>query len=618
MLSWDWIFPFKIISGTDLHYCMAYFVCNNIGMYLKTHKRKKNGKVNEYYSIVEKRKVANGFYVQKTVLYLGEISDSQKKSWNKSIKVLNEQNKPIHKTLFALHDDDDICENIDAIPLRLSGMKLEKPRAFGDCWLGCEIWDQLGLNTFWSCRIDTANSPVAYSKVLKLLAVNRLIKPGSEFYVHHHWFDQTAMDFLLNCDFQVAEKSRLYRCLDRILPYKDELCQYLKEQWQMMFNLEYDVLLYDITSTYFEGLCKDNLKAKFGHSKDRRSDCRQVLVALVVTPEGFPINYEVLAGNTAEKTTLTDLMTKIEKMYGKARRVWLMDRGIPTEQALAVMRESGIDYLVGTPRKLLDEFQGELIDKDWQQVNESVCVKYLEKEGECYVLARSKSRMAKERAIRKRKLRRYLGGLAKLRKNYRDRDRFMKQLGVLQHEAGSCRHCVDLQLPAQGKRVSKKNFSFTFNHQKYRAMIYRDGIYFLRTNQTDKEAVELWQQYMLQCNVEQAFKELKSDLGIRPVYHHKEKRVDAHIFVAFLSYCLQTTLRQKLRNNASGLTGQAVLETLSRIQLLNVSIPTQDGRTLQMQRYTEAEVEHKLILEKLHLTLPPQTPPKIYGDQVNN
>jgi len=585
-------------------------------MYLKTHKRKKDGKVNEYYSIVEKRKVANGSYVQKTVLYLGEISGSQKKSWNKSIKVLNEQNEPVHKTLFALHDDDDICKDVDAIPLRLSGMKLQKPRAFGDCWLGCEIWDQLGLDTFFSDRIDTAKSPVPYSKVLKLLTVNRLIKPGSEFYIHHHWFDQTAMDFLLDCDFQVAEKNRLYRCLDRILPYKDELCQYLKEKWQMMFKLEYDVLLYDLTSTYFEGLCKGNPKAKFGHSKDRRSDCRQVLIALIVTPEGFPINYEVLAGNTAEKTTLTDLMTKIEKMYGKARRVWLMDRGIPTEHSLAVMRESGIDYLVGTPRRLLDKFQNELIDQGWQQVNESVRVKHLEADGECYVLACSKSRMMKERAMRKRKLRKYLDGLAKLKKNYRNWQRFTKRLGVLEHEAGSCRNCVDLKLPAEGKRVT--NFDFSLNHEKYRQMIYRDGMYFLRTNQTGKEAVELWQQYMLQCNVEQAFKELKSGLGVRPVYHHKEERVEAHIFVAFLSYCLQATLRQKLRNSASGLTSQAVLETLSRIQMLDVSIPTQDGRTLQMQRYTEPELEHKLILEKLNLTLPPQAPPKIYSEQINN
>ena len=583
-------------------------------MYLKTHKRKKNGKYHEYYSIAEKRKISRGRYVEKIVLYLGEISDSQKKSWQKSIKILNENNKPSYKSLFAIDNETQAYYDVDTIPVKLSKMKLSKPRTFGDCWLGCEIWNQLGLDEFWAERIDTARSPFKYSKVLKLLTVNRLIKPGSEFYIHHHWFDQTAMAALLDCDYEIASKDRLYRCLDRIVSYKDELCKYLTEQWQMMFNLEYDVLLYDITSTYFEGLCKRNPKAKFGRSKDKRSDCRQVLIALVVTPDGFPINYEVLAGNTGESSTLTDLMAKIEKMYGKARRVWLMDRGIPTEASLKVLRESGIDYLVGTQRKLLDEFQRELLVQNWQQVNESVCVKYLEKEGECYVLALSKSRMAKERAIRKRKLRDYLEGLDKLQK-YRDRDRFMKRLGVLHHQAGSCRHCVDLKLPAEGKRVSKKNFKFSFNHQKYRAMIYRDGMYFLRTNQTGKEAVELWQQYMLQCNVEQAFKELKSDIGVRPVYHHKEERVDAHIFVAFLSYCLQTTLRHKLRQSASGLTAQSVLEALCRIQMLDVTFETQDNRVLLMQRYTEPELEHKLILSHLKMKLPLQKPPKIYNNK---
>lgn len=600
--------------ATDLPYCTVFFACDNVSMYLKTHKRKKNGKHHEYYSIAEKRKISRGRHIEKIVLYLGEISDSQKKSWEKSIQVLNEDNKPAYKTLFAIDNETQVRYNVDTIPVKLSKMKLSKPRAFGDCWLGCEIWDQLGLDKFWSERIDSGKSPIEFSKVLKLLSVNRLIKPGSEFYIHHHWFDQTAMASLLDCDYEVASKDRLYRCLDRILPYKDELCKYLTDKWQMMFNLQYDVLLYDITSTYFEGLCKQNPKAKFGHSKDRRSDCRQVLVALVVTPDGFPINYEVLAGNTAEKSTLTWLIDKIENMYGKARRVWLMDRGIPTEQSLAVMRESGIDYLVGTPRRLLDEFQNKLIDQDWQRVNESVRVKHLEKDGECYVLACSKSRMMKERAMRKRKLRKYLDGLAKLKKNYRSWQRFTKRLGVLEHEAGSCRNCVDLKLPDEGKRVT--NFDFSLNHEKYRAMIYRDGMYFLRTNQTGKEAVGLWQQYMLQCNVEQAFKDMKSDLGIRPVYHHKEKRVDAHIFVAFLSYCLQTTLRHKLRQSASGLTAQAVLETLCRIQMLDVTFETEDNRILVMERYTEPQPEHQLILHPLKMELPTQKPPKIYNLQI--
>ena len=584
-------------------------------MYLKTHTRKKNGKYHEYYSIVEKRKISGGRYVQKRVLHLGEISDSQKKAWQKSMQILNEENKPVYKSLFAVDEATQTYHDVDTIPVRLSKMKLSKPRAFGDCWLGCEIWDHLGLDTFWSERIDSGKSPVEFSKVLKLMAVNRLIKPGSELYIHQHWFNQTAMASLLDCDYEAASKDRLYRCLDRILAYKDELCKYLTDKWQMMFNIEYDVLLYDITSTYFEGLCKSNPKAKFGHSKDRRSDCRQVLVALVVTPEGFPLNYEVLAGNTGEKSTLKDLLAKIESMYGKSRRLWLMDRGIPTEAVLADMRRSGIDYLVGTPRNMLDHFQKELSLQDWQNVNDSVRVKHLEKDGENYVLARSKSRMAKERAMRKRKLRNYLEGLEKL-KNYRNRDRFTKRLGVLQYEAGKCRECVDLKLPALKERIEAGEFDYRFNADKYRDMIYRDGMYFLRTNQTGKEAIDLWQQYMLQCNVEQAFRDMKSDLGIRPVYHHKEERVDAHIFVAFLSYCLQTTLRHKLRYSASGLTAQAVLETLSRIQMLDVTFQTLDNRVLLMERYTEPELEHELILHHLKMKLPTQKPPKIYNNQL--
>jgi len=585
-------------------------------MFLRCHKRKKNGKLHQYYSVVENRRIANGRVSQKTVLYLGEITNDQEKAWRKTLQVFDvDQNKPVYKYLFAT-EEESICEDIDAIPVRLSHLKLSHPRAFGDCWLGCQIWDELKLDSFWKKRIDGYKTTITFSKVLKLLVINRLIKPGSEFYVHQHWFDQTAMDVLLDCDFTVAQKNRLYECLDKILPYKDELCQYLKERWQTLFDISYDVLLYDLTSTYFEGLCEQNPKARFGHSKDRRSDCRQVLIALVVTPDGFPLNYEVLAGNTSEKTTLADLLTKIESRYGKSRRVWLMDRGIPKEETLSLMRNTGVNYLVGTPRKLLDSFEQSLLQTQWQRARGDVYVKSIKDQGETYVLAKSKARLQKERAIRHRKLRTYLRGLDKLRKNYRDRDRFLKRLGVLLHEAGSCSKCVDVQLPPEGKKVSPKNFKYRFNRQAYRQMIHRDGKYFLRTNQTGKHPVELWEQYMLQTRVEQSFKELKSDLSIRPIHHHLESRVDAHIFIAFMSYCLQTTLRQKLKHSAPGLTSQSALEIFSKIQLLDVYIPTQDNRTLHLQRYTEPEQDHKILLEKLNLTLPAQAPPKIYRNQV--
>jgi len=585
-------------------------------MFLRCHKRKKNGKLHQYYSVVENRRLANGRVAQKTVLYLGEITNDQEKAWRKTLKVFDvDQNKPVYKYLFAT-EDESVCKNIDAIPVRLSQMTLSHPRTFGDCWLGCQIWNELELDAFWQRRIDAFKTAIPFSKVLKLLVINRLIKPGSEFYVHQHWFDQTAMDVLLECDFTVAQKNRLYQCLDKILPYKDELCQYLKARWETLFDISYDVLLYDLTSTYFEGLCLQNPKAQFGHSKDRRSDCRQVLIALIVTPDGFPLNYEVLAGNTAEKTTLADLLSQIESKYGKSRRVWLMDRGIPKEETLSLMRNTGVDYLVGTPRKLLDSYQASLLNQSWQQVRNDVSVKCIQIQGETYVLAKSKARMHKERAIRHHKLRMYLSGLDKLQRNYRDRDRFLKRLGVLLHEAGSCSQCVDLQLPPEGQKVSAENFTYRFNRRAYRQMIHRDGKYFLRTNQTGKDPIELWEQYMLQTRVEQSFKELKSDLSIRPIHHHLEDRVDAHIFIAFLSYCIQTTLRHKLKHSAPGLTSQAVLEVFSKIQLLDVYIPTQDHRTLHLQRYTEPEKEHKILLEKLKLKLPAQAPPKIYRGQV--
>jgi transposase len=586
-------------------------------MYLKKHRRKKNGKYNTYYSIAEKRKVSGGRHVEKVVLYLGEISDSQKKAWQSSIEIINEDNKPVQKTLFAFDEDNKSCHDVDTIPIKLSEMKLQRPRSFGDCWLGCEIWDQLWLDEFWSERIDTGKSPVDFSKVLKLLTVSRLVKPSAEYFIHQHWYSQSAMDVLLDCDFEIAAKNRLYRCLDRILPYKDELCTYLKDKWQGMFDLEYDILLYDITSTYFEGLCRYNSKAQFGHSKDRRSDCRQVLIALVVTPDGFPVDYELLAGNTSEKTTLKPLLNKIESMYGRANRVWLMDRGIPTEATLEFMRDNGISYLVGTPRKLLDDYRRELSEKDWQQINSGVRIKYIDKDGECYVLARSRDRMHKERAMRKRKLRKYLDGLEKL-KGYRNRDLFMQRLGKLKHNAGSCHKCVELKIPKHKQRIEAGEFAYHLNRDKYRDMSHRDGQYFLRTNQKGKDGETLWNEYMLQCNIEQSFRELKSDLDIRPVYHHKEDRVEAHVFVAFMSYCLQVTLRHKLRLSACGLTAQAVLETMSRIKLLDVSFETLDNRRLLMQRYTQAEAEHELILHHLKMELPPQKPPKIYSKQLKN
>lgn len=587
-------------------------------MFLRSYKRRKNGKLHEYFSVVENRRVAGGKRVQRTVLYLGEISDSQEDAWRKTLQVFDEDaGKTFTKSLFV--DDGEIVNHaIDSIKVKLSQMQLCRPRSFGDCWLGCELWRSLGLEEFWPKRLGVSHSGIPWSKVLTLLVVNRLIRPGSEFYIHRQWFDQTAMDELLHTDYRIAAKDRLYRCLDRILRHKEALCKHLKSRWEDMFGIEFDVLLYDLTSTYFEGLCEQNPKARFGYSRDKRSDCRQVVVALIVTPEGFPLGYDVLPGNTLDKTTLRFFLDKIETMYGKARRVWVMDRGIPTEETLSFMRENGLHYLVGTPRSMLNRLEEKLLDLDWKHANDNVVVKLLSDDNELYVLAKSKGRRAKERAIRKHKLHKYLEGLEKLRKNCRSRDRLLERLGALKQQAGKSSKCVDLTIPLQGSRVAPGDFCYTLNKDTYKKMILRDGMYLLRTNLTETEPDVIWRRYVLLTQVEAAFKSLKSDLAIRPVYHQLEHRVDAHIFVAFLAYCLMVTLRQKLSFHAPGLTARDVLEKLGTIMMIDVRIPTADGRMLEMRRYSQPEIEHRIILDKLKMDLPAQPPPKVYNHQLTD
>lgn len=587
-------------------------------MFLRSYKRRKNGKWHEYFSVVENRRVANGKTVQRTVLYLGEITSSQEDTWRKTLEVFDQDiDKTQQKLLFA--DDATVAErDIDSIKVKLSQMQLCRPRSFGDCWLSCHLWQKLGLDEFWSDRLDSLRSDISWAKVLKLLVVNRLIHPGSEFYIHRQWFDKTAMDELLSTDYRIASKDRLYRCLDRILEHKEDLCKHLKSKWEDMFGIEFDVLLYDLTSTYFEGLCEQNPKARFGYSRDKRSDCRQVVIALIVTPEGFPLGYEVLPGNTLDKTTLRFFLKKIESMYGKARRVWVMDRGIPTEEVLAQMRDENIQYLVGTPRAMLNKLEYKLVELDWKQANDNVVVKLLAQDNELYVLAKSKDRRAKERAIRKYKLRKYLQGLARLRKNCRNRDKLLERLGALKQQAGKSVKCVDLIIPVQGSRVTPENFSYSLNRDIYKKMILRDGMYLLRTNLTETNPDVIWQRYVLLTQVEAAFKSLKNDLAVRPVYHQLEHRVEAHIFVAFLSYCLMITLREKLRYHASGLTARDVLDKLSTIIMIDVRIPTTDGRMLEMRRHSQPEVEHRIILDRLNVKLPKQPPPKVYSHQLNS
>jgi len=588
--------------------------CHSAGnLFLRSTNRKKDGKDHRYFSIVENQRVSPTKTAQRTVLYLGEINDQQQASWRKTLAVFDED-KQQYTNLNLFPDDRPLPEDaVDSIQVKLSGLQLRRPRPFGNCWLASELWHQLGLGDFWRDRIGEGRESVSWEKVLRLLVVNRLLEPGSEFRVHRHWFVESAMDALLEENFAVAEKDRLYRCLDRILEHKQELFVWLKQKWAELFAADFEVLLYDLTSTYFEGEMEENPKAKRGYSRDSRPDCLQVVIALIVTPDGFPLAYEVMDGNTSEQKTLRPFLEHIEKTYGKARRVWVMDRGIPTEATLAEMRKPGREmyYLVGTPRGRVNQHEKKWLDLPWQKVRDSVDVKLYEHDGELYVLARSDGRQSKEIAMRRKRLARLLRKLRAMRRSLPSRDQLLLRIGAAKKEAGRAFGFVKIRMPLPNEAVTRQTFRFRVDKEKLQKAQQRDGHYLLRSNLTAEDPAVLWTRYVQLTQIESVFRSLKTDLGIRPIYHRLESRVDAHILIAFLAYCLQVTLKNRLQIHAPGLTPTAVLEKLGTIQMIDVYIPTRDGRWLILPRYTQPAKEVQVVLDQIQLMLPSQPPPRI-------
>ena len=589
-------------------------------MFLRSNNRKKDGKDHRYFSIVENHRLASGKTVQRTVVYLGEINDEQQAAWRKTLTVFDEEEQE-YSNLSLFPDDREIpADAVDSLQVKLSGLELRRPRVFGSCWLGCELWRQLGLDQFWDSRLAGSREEVAWEKVLQLLVVNRLLDPGSEFRVHRQWYLSTAMDALLGTDFAVAEKDRLYRCLDRVLEHKQELFLWLRQKWADLFHAEFEVLLYDLTSTYFEGAMEENRKAKYGHSRDKRTDCLQVVIALVITTDGFPLAYEVMDGNTSDRATLRDFLDKIEKTYGKAKRMWVMDRGIPSEEILREMRDPAreIFYLVGTPKGKIRQYEKKWLDLPWQKVRESVEVKLFEQEGELYVLAKSEGRQAKETAMRRKRLTRLLRKLRAMRRSLPSRDQLLMRLGAAKSAAGRAFQFVHLQVPAEDQEVTRKTFQFHMDKKKLQEAEWRDGHYLLRSNLTAGDPSVLWARYVQLTQIESVFRSLKSELGIRPIYHQLEHRADAHILIAFLAYCLQITLKHRLLPHAPGLTPTAVLEKLAEIQMIDVWIPTIDERWLILPRYTQPSADINLLIEKLRLELPSQPPTRLTAQEQSN
>jgi transposase len=580
-------------------------------MFLRFNRRFKDGKEHRYWNIVESKRCAGGKVVQRQVLYLGEINDSQREAWCHLIEAFDEGSQR-HTQLALFSADRAVPAHAQAhgVQVRLDAMELHRPRQWGACWLACQLYEQLELDRFWARRLPDSREGTCWQHILQTLVCYRLIDPGSEWRLHRLWFEQSAMADLLGADYALVEKNALYRCLDKVLAHKTALFSHLRERWQDLFGARFEVLLYDLTSTYFESAPPDDEadKRRHGYSRDKRSDCVQVVIALIVTPEGFPLAYEVLPGNTADCTTLRAFLRKIEAQYGKAQRIWVMDRGIPTEDVLAEMRQADppISYLVGTPKGRLSKLEKALLGRPWQTVRQGVEVKFLPHEQELYVLAQSRARIHKERAMRRRKLKWLWARLKQISAMSLDREELLMKLGAARAKARAAWRLIDVAVAPDGA-----TFSFTLNRNKLRQVRRREGRYLLRTNLCGQEPAQLWQFYIQLVEVEAAFKNLKDDLQLRPIYHQLEQRIEAHIFVAFLAYCLHVTLRARLKPLAPGLTPRAVLDKFAAVQMLDLHFPTTDRRTLILSRYTELNADQKLLVKQLNLNLPPQPPPRI-------
>jgi hypothetical protein len=582
-------------------------------MFLRSSQRKKNGKTHIYWNIVENKRLDDGRVVQRQVLYLGEINSSQLDAWRRAIEVIDEDAGERRTLALFPEDQSVVASDAETVQVRLSEMRLCRPRQWGDCWLAGQLWRDLQLDQFWADRLPRSRKGTRWDHVLQVLVSYRLIAPGSEWKLHRDWFGKSAMADLLGADFGLAESHKLYACHDRLLAYKEELFSHLVNRWRDMFNASFDVLLYDLTSTYFEINAADvpeGDKRRHGYSRDKRPDCPQVVIALVVTPDGLPLAYEVLAGNTNDNKTLREFLAKIENQYGKARRVWVMDRGIPTEEVLAEMRKSDppVQYLVGTPKGRLTRLEKHLIDKPWQEARKGVQVKLLAEEDELYVFAQSDDRVTKERAMRKRQMKWLWKRLHQLAAMEVSREEMLMKLGAARSKTPTAWRLIDIEMDKNSAM-----FTYSLNRKKLRTIRRREGRYLLRTNITETDPALLWQYYIQLTAVEEAFKNLKGDLAIRPIFHKEEHRIEAHIFVSFLAYCLYITLQRRLHALAPGLTARSALEKFAAVQMIDVHLPTTDGRELQLNRYTQPEPELQLLLRQMKLVLPPQPPPKISG-----
>jgi transposase len=589
-------------------------------MFLRANLRNKDGKDHTYWSLVETVRTPDGPR-QKTLCYLGELNSSAQARWLTTVEVFNEQGEARQLKLFPSHVAPP-ADDPQVVRVLLNKVRLERTRQFGSCFLGLELWKRLELDRFFEQAIDGEPADVAWSRVAALLAINRLCAPGSELAIEQRWYPSTALDDLLEIEEGKINDTRLYRCLDRILPHKTKLERHLKERYGALFGAEFDVLLYDLTSTYVEGAAEKNPMVRRGYSRDHRPDCEQLVIALIVNNEGFPFSYETFDGNRSDVSTMETMLRMVERKYGKARRIWVFDRGIVSEENLGAIRRRGGQYLTGTPRSQMKRFEAELLQDDWTRVRPEVEVKKvaIAQGEETYILCRTWGRQEKEKAIRNRfsnSMETALKGLEKAIATGRlkDRNKMERRLGKIQARHPQVNDLYDLALrdTVEGIRLF---WQIKEDRKSWRES--REGAYLLRTNLKAETAEELWSKYMQLTEAEASFRALKSELSVRPLFHQLEPRVKAHVMVAFLGYALWVTLKHLLKrrsmiapkptasgvDNVQPMSPMRAIALLSTMQSADIVLPTTDGREIRLRRITEPTTEQKSLLRQLGISLP--------------
>ena len=587
-------------------------------MYLRRHRKKVAGEEYGYWSLVESIRTARGPR-QRIVATIGKLPDYEREEqigWEEIGRILDGKPSP-EPGLFDKSEEPPVWAKVN-----LNRVSVERLRHFGDIYLALLLWSKLGFAALCKERLPAGREEIPWAVMACILVIARFCAPSSELQIADSWYGKTAIADLLGVPFDKINADRLYRALDALLPHKDELCRHLQARYGELFGTTFDFLFYDITSTYFEGNAKGNPQAKRGYSRDKRSDCPQVCIGLVASREGLPLAFEIFDGNRVDVTTTQDMIQIMESKYGKANRIWVMDRGMVSEDNLDYMRKKGARYLVGTPKSMLKKFEQQLLSQDWEEVQSGVEVRLCsvsDSQGETFVLCRSQGRREKENAILNRFVQNMEAGLAKMEASMatgklQDRQKAERRIGRLQERNSRAASLFTITVTETGTEKEKKlDMNVHKNEDRYRQLLENGGYYLLRTIWTQADPKTIWNTYIQLTEVEDAFRTAKHDLGMRPVYHQKKERTQAHILVCFLSLAMWRTLQQWMKASGLGTAPRKLLEEMREIKSLDVLLPTRD-KQVRLRVVSTAPKELKVLLQKMKVLLPSR--PKIIENVV--